>query len=85
MTSDFKKPRVKFKDKLDTGWGIQLNETNQSVFFSFWHVLVLNEYYLDNKDDGGNDAKHQMSCKDIKTLVGIKKERSCEQKQYGKS
>lgn len=35
---------------------------------------MLNEYYLDNKDDGGNDAKHQMSCKDIKTLIGVKKD-----------
>lgn len=47
---------------------------NPKCFISFWHVLVLNEYYLDNKDDGGNDAKHQMSCKDIKTLIGVKKD-----------
>ena len=46
---------------------------------------MLNEYYLDTKDDGGNDAKHQMGCKDIKTLIGIKIKRSCEQKQFGKS
>lgn len=41
------------------------------MFISFWHVLVFNEYYLDNKDDGGNDSKHQMSCKDIKCLQSL--------------
>lgn len=42
------------------------------VFISFWHELVLNEHYLDNQDDGGNDPKCQMSCKGIKMIIGIK-------------
>lgn len=39
------------------------------MFISFWHELVLNEYCLDNQDDGGNHPKYQMSCKDSKTFL----------------
>ena len=54
------------------------------VFITFLHVLMLSEYYLDNKDDGGSDPNCHVSCKDLKTLIGIRKERSCGQEQYGK-
>lgn len=41
------------------------------LFVLTW--ISVNEYYFNNQDDGTKDPKCQMSCKDIKTLIGIKR------------